>query len=94
MDETLTVIARTGQEFSVDLKSTPGSGAIWYYAPLSGAPALAREDRTPDANIGGALLQTFVFRADATGERTLTFELKRSWEKVVRRRVCVTAVVE
>ena len=85
--------ARSGEEFAVDLESTPGSGAIWYFVPFSDAAVLVREDRKPSDNIGGALIQTFVFRVDAPGTYLLHLELRRAWEEIVRRRVSVTATV-
>jgi predicted secreted protein len=93
MDEQLQRSARSGQAFTVDLESTPGSGTIWYYVPTSGAPELAQEDRKPSADIGGTLVQTFVFRIGAPGTYLLQFELKRAWENIVRRRISVTASV-
>jgi predicted secreted protein len=93
MDEQLQRSASAGQEFVVDLESTPGSGAIWYYVPLPGVTMLAREERKPSASIGGTLVQTFVFRAETAGTYVLNFELKRVWESTVRRRVSVTVSV-
>jgi Chagasin family peptidase inhibitor I42 len=93
MDEQLQRSARSRQAFTVDLESTPGSGTIWYYVPISGAPELAQEDRKPSANIGGTLVQTFVFRIGAPGIYLLQFELKRAWENIVRRRISVTVSV-
>jgi len=93
MDQQLQRSAHPGEEFAIDLESTPGSGAIWYYVPISGAPTLAREERKPSDNIGGTLIQTFVFRAGAPGTCLLHFELRRAWEEIVRRRVSVTVSV-
>ena len=93
MDQQLQRSARVGEEFAVDLESTPGSGAIWYCVPFSDAVILAREERKPSDDIGGTLLQTFVFHADAPGTYLLHFELKRAWEKIVRSRVSVTVSV-
>lgn len=77
----------------VELESIPGSGAIWYYVPSSDMVKLAREERKASAEIGGALLQVFVFRAEVPGTYILNFELKRAWEHVVRRRTSVTVSV-
>jgi predicted secreted protein len=87
-EERETLEAVTGQEVEVALESFPGSGAIWHHH--NAAPEILEflgETRTAtDESIGGAVRQSFRFRADRPGSYELSFELKRPWEREVRRR--------
>ena len=87
--------ARVGKPLRVRLESIPGTGAIWY---LLKSPAHASvepaDSEAMSSGVGGAVRQVFVFQADADGTYELDFELKRSWETVVRRRRRVVVRVE
>lgn len=76
-----------GQPLRVLLEAIPGTGAIWYL-PKTPAHAIVEraESEAMSESVGGAARQVFVFQADADGMYELDFELKRSWEPVVRRR--------
>ena len=89
-DEQLT--GRVGEPVHVYPESTPGTGAIWYAPAAPPASTIESLDAIPaDPGMGGAVLQDFVFTADAPGTYTLDFRLKREWEPVVRgeRRVVI-----
>ena len=79
------VVARKGEEFEISLTSTPSTGYIWdlvayptevEVVPVSQAPSIERS-----RNIGGTGTQIFRFRATTAGSYTITFALKRPWEK-------------
>jgi predicted secreted protein len=83
-----------GQEFNVELKSYPGSGAVWHYVSPDG-PQLVRETtKSQDDSIGSAALQVFTLRADTPGSYNLIFELKRAWEPSPRGRKEIKVDVE
>ncbi len=67
------------------LESTPGSGAIWYApTPPTGTTIDSLDSIPASPGIGGSVQQVFLFQADAPGIYTLDFQLKRTWEPVVR----------
>jgi predicted secreted protein len=80
------VSAFTGQEFKVELKTYPGSGAMWRYASSDGPQLVTVMTQTLDDNIGAAAIQVFTLRGDNPGSYNLIFELKRSWEPCPRDR--------
>lgn len=87
--------ARAQQEFTVELESHPGSGAMWRYEMSPGTPQLVREELKPvNDSIGSPAIQVFTFRADQPGRHTLTFELKREWEPAARSRKEITVDVD
>jgi sulfatase modifying factor 1 len=77
------VAATVGQEFTVELTSTPGAGYSWVLAEA--LPSwLVQVDKTWVADnpnvIGGPGTETWTFRATAAGTATLTFQYERLWE--------------
>jgi predicted secreted protein len=78
--------ARPGQEFKVELKTYPGSGAMWRYASSDGPQLISDTTQTLDDSIGAAAIQVFTLRADNPGSYDLIFELKRAWEPSPRDR--------
>jgi predicted secreted protein len=86
---------RVGRPVQIQLKCTPGTGAIWYPKTTPTGAALSREDSEPlGPGVGGAVLQKFAFQADSAGTYELVFELKRAWETVVRQEKRVVVRVE
>jgi predicted secreted protein len=86
-DEQPAVSASEGSEFQIELDSRPGTGAIWYLKSSTG-PELVRQETDAKTNdAGGVTAQKFIFRANRPGSHEIEFELKRPWEKEVRRRV-------
>jgi len=75
-----------GQEFKVELKSYPGSGAAWRYVSSEGPQLVSETTESQDDSIGAAAVQVFTLRADVSGSYDLIFELKRTWESSPRRR--------
>ena len=75
-----------GQEFTVELKSYPGSGATWRYAAPDGPQLVGETTQSQNESIGAAALQVFTLRADTPGSYNLVFELKRAWESSPRGR--------
>jgi predicted secreted protein len=79
------VVARKGEEFEIDLTSTPSTGYIWDLAARPTEIEVVPVKCTPPAvntrNVGGTGAQVFRFQATAAGQYTITFMLKRPWEK-------------
>jgi hypothetical protein len=74
-----------GEPVRICLESTPGTGAIWYAPAAPPHATIDSLDAIPASpGIGGSVHQVFLFRADAPGTYTLSFQLKREWEPVVR----------
>ena len=76
---------RKGQEFKVELKSYPGSGAVWRYVSPESPQLVSETTESQDDSIGAAALQVFTLRADVSGSYDLIFELKRAWESSPRK---------
>jgi len=71
-----------GEQFEIILKSNPHNGYMWYYVgdeKIHAAFALLGEEMQPMPRYAGTR-QHFFFRADVTGENTITFVYKRNWE--------------
>jgi predicted secreted protein len=85
---------RRGQEFTVELKSYPGSGAQWRYASPDGPQLISETTQSQNESIGSAATQVFTFRADTPGSYDLIFELKRAWEPSARGRKEIKVDVE
>lgn len=83
-----------GQEFKVELKSYPGSGAVWRYASPDGPQLVSETTQSQDESIGSAATQVFTLRADTPGSYNLIFELKRAWEPSPRGRKEIKVDVE
>jgi len=78
-----TISAAVGQEFIVSLKSTPATGYVWEVQNFPPNLVLSGSDyEKPKGDIkpGSAVTQAFRFKAQAAGEYSITFVLKRSWE--------------
>jgi hypothetical protein len=90
--ERQTLAAISGQEVEVALESIPGSGAIWQYdnATPEILEFLGETRAAADEGIGGAVRQSFRFRANRPGSCELCFELKRPWERDIRRRKTIS----
>jgi predicted secreted protein len=77
--------ARVGEPVRIVLSSTPGTGAMWYPSSIPPHAEIATMDSIPTGTgVGGSVQQVFLFTADAPGTYTLSFQLKRAWEPVVR----------
>ena len=93
-DLRLTVDTRLGEEFAIRLDSIPGTGAIWHVAQGPGGADLVREiSESHGTDIRSPATQTFVFRSTLPGTHELRFELKRGWEREVRRRAVAVVSV-
>ena len=81
------VVLRAGQELVVRLRSNPSTGYGWQLAQgaatvLAPAGAAAFEpDATAQGRVGAGGIETWRFRAIATGRGALRFEYRRPWEK-------------
>jgi predicted secreted protein len=78
------VATHTGEEFAIDLPSTPSTGYLWGLAacPVE-LEAIPNKQSPPTGGaheVGGTGVQVFRFRATAAGTYTITFTLKRPWE--------------
>ena len=93
-DLRLDVDAEVDQEFEVALDARPGMGAIWYYAAATEEPELIRQNSEPQTTALGTIVrQRFVFRGTRPGRHELRFELKRSWERTVRRQAIASVSI-
>lgn len=73
-----------GQTFEVTLKETSTSGYLWRVGVVPESMELLESlldppSRTSPVGAGGQ--RRFLFRASNPGTFTLTFELRREWEK-------------
>jgi inhibitor of cysteine peptidase len=88
-----TVTVRSGQTFTLHLKSNPTTGYRWELVECDDAVVcLVKEHFTPSSEVGersGARkvgaggVQTFAFIASKLGQTTLKLVYRRSWEKDV-----------
>lgn len=75
---------RLGSSFKVELKGLPTAGYEW---KMDGDPshcALIKVTTAPGDRMGGAAIQSFVFKANTVGTEVLKFTESRSWENSVR----------
>jgi predicted secreted protein len=81
-EENFTQVLQVGQEFSIDLEAIPGAGYMW---EVSHHPEeleiLSHDVVSISKEIGGPSTQRFVLVAHQPGNYSITFELKRRWEK-------------
>jgi predicted secreted protein len=80
------VTSVVGGEFTVHLQSTPTTGYVWEINTLpDGIEHLGSdfEKLVSSLHAGDPIIQTFRFRALATGERIINFALKRQWESTI-----------
>jgi predicted secreted protein len=79
------VLARKGEEFDISLSSTPSTGYIWDLvtcpAEIESVPIKYATFTNDTGSVGGTGTQVFRFRSTAGGAYTMTFVLKRPWEK-------------
>jgi inhibitor of cysteine peptidase len=78
------ITLRIGEELVLKLESNPSTGYDWFLTDAQnpvlsslGKPAYAQGRSTPGA--GG--IESWNFRASATGTQTLKLEYRRPWEK-------------
>lgn len=76
-----------GQELTITLASTPGSGAIWLLVAGRDDRVSLREEREPSPGVGGQTDQHFILTFADPGTYTLDFDLKRPWEVAIQSRV-------
>ena len=77
---------QAGKPFSIDLEAIPGAGYLWQLAGRPEEVALVSEDVVSvSKEIGGNAVQRFTLVAHRPGTFTLTFELKRRWQKTAAR---------
>lgn len=76
-----------GGELSNDLPFNAGTGYAWTAKGFDPKvlTLVSQESRaeTTDGRTGGPMIEHFVFKGVKEGETTITFELRRSWEKDV-----------
>jgi inhibitor of cysteine peptidase len=81
-----TATVRKGETFTVELEANPTTGYLWDMRLKAGKATLVSQKYTPAAPagslvIGGGGVETFVFRAEETGQIELEAEYSRPWEK-------------
>ncbi len=98
MPEELDRIEKTvshGEPFKVSLQSSSGTGASWFWKASDPAITLVSEVSEPIGDSpGDPARKLFVFQAARPGTYLIQFELRRSWEKQVRKAVEVRVIVE
>ena len=76
-----------GGELSNDLPFNAGSGYSWtakgFDAKVLTLVSQESRSETTDGRTGGPMIEHFVFKGVKEGETTITFELRRPWEKDV-----------
>jgi predicted secreted protein len=76
-----------GGEFANDLPFTAGTGYAWtakgFDTKVLTLESQASRSETTDGRTGGPMIEHFVFKGVKEGETTITFELRRPWEKDV-----------
>ncbi len=81
-EETTFRLVQTGQEFAIDLEAMPGAGYMWEIAQQPDALVLKSQAVVSiSPEIGGSSTQRFVFLVEKPGTYSLSFQLKRRWEK-------------
>jgi predicted secreted protein len=79
------VSPRKGEKFDISLSSTPSTGYIWELvacpAEIEFVPIKYATSTNDTGSVGGTGTQVFRFRSTAGGAYTITFVLKRPWEK-------------
>jgi predicted secreted protein len=79
------VLVRREEEFEIGLTSTPSTGYVWGLvacpAEIESVPIKYATPTNDTGSVGGTGTQVFRFRSTAGGAYTITFVLKRPWEK-------------
>lgn len=92
-DEPLTGVPN--EEIRIALEATPGSGAMWFPVSVPRKVTLNTGRIIPDdRSIGAQAVQEFLFQAPESGTYTISFELKRPSDNIVRRRHQVTVRID
>lgn len=89
--------AVAGKEFTVRLTSSPSTGYVWEVQALpEGVELLGSDYEKPSGDVrpGDPATRVFRLRALRAGKYSLTFQLKRKWEKQAIESKTVTANVE
>lgn len=79
------MVAYEGDTLTVELESNPTTGYEWA-CEIDGSAVVAESDEYVAASQGGEAKEgeggthTFVFKADGSGEATITLKYARSWE--------------
>ena len=81
-----TATVRKGETFRVELEANPTTGYLWDMRLKAGKATLVSQEYTSGAPpgslvIGSGGVETFVFRAEETGQIQLEAEYSRPWEK-------------
>ena len=78
-----TIAAAVGQEFTIQLQSTPTTGYVWEVEKLPQNVRLSKSEyeKPEDTRPGAPVTQLFRFQAQKAGKHKITFVLKRSWEE-------------
>ena len=76
-----------GGELANELPFNAGTGYSWtakgFDAKVLTLVSQESRSETTDGRTGGPMIEHFVFKGVKEGETTITFELRRSWEKDV-----------
>ncbi len=71
-----------GQTFTIDLQAIPGAGYMWEIElPPPALEVLDNKVVAQSEEVGGPALQRFTLLLRQPGDYSLTFGLKRKWEK-------------
>lgn len=77
-----TIRLAVGQEFTIKLKETAGTGYRWHFVH-NGEPAVSLIDdsfRTSTQRPGAAGVREFLLKAVSPGEATIEMNLSRPWD--------------
>jgi predicted secreted protein len=76
-----------GGELANDLPFSAGTGYAWtakgFDTKVLALQSQESRSETTDGRTGGPMIEHFVFKGVKEGETTITFELRRPWEKDV-----------
>ena len=87
--------SRVGEPFTIRLQSNPTTGFEWQAIFDPAAVALVDRKFDPGAGgIGGGGEEVLTFRPLRAGRATITFDLRRPWEKGSRESRAIDLVVE
>ena len=82
VDQNTERIVSIGQAFTIDLEAIPDGGYLWGIVQKpTELELIGQEVLAISKDIGGNSIQRFTLSAQRAGIYSLTFELKRSWEK-------------
>lgn len=74
-----------GQELGTELVFSAGTGYGWaakgFDATVLALKGQESRSEAPEGVVGGKMVEHFVFEGVKPGETTITFELRRPWEK-------------